>query len=110
MFVKELLASVAQTSGSSWCAEGAGQTPRWVSSVREHAGGRHPRTFAGCTEGERHRSQCAHSQELDVLEFDEYTEELLQVSRQVELDCVSRLGVHGQRTVACLPSRQGGWT
>ena len=87
----ELLAS------SSWCAEGAGQTQRWVSSVREHAEGRYAQTSAGCIGGERHRSQCAHSYEFDVLEFDEYTEELLEVSRQVELDFMSRLGVHRKR-------------
>ena len=93
----ELLASVVQTSGRTWCAEGAGQTQRWVSSVREHAEGRYAQTSAGCIGGERHKSQCAHSQELDVLEFDEYTEELLEVSRQVELDFMSRLGVHRKR-------------
>ena len=53
--------------------------------------GRQTRTDLCC------RSQCAHSQEVDVLEFDEYTEELLEVSRQVELDFRSRLGVHRKR-------------
>ena len=57
---------------------------RWVYSSEERVEGRDAQRSDSCIGGEQCGSRCVHFQKLDMLEFDGPTEDLLEVSSQVE--------------------------
>ena len=71
-------------SGRAEIVKGADQTQGWVSSSDEHADGRDAQRSDSYIGGERCGSRCVHFQKPDVLKLDGPTEDLLEVSSQVE--------------------------
>ena len=62
--------------------------------MREYADDRDAQSPDGCTGGEQCGSRCVHFQEPNLLELDGHAKELLEVSRQVEFDFMSRVGLY----------------
>ena len=66
--------SFRQASAGSWCAKGAGQAQRQVSSVREPDSGGHTRSFDGGVRDERHETRHVLPQERQGIKAYSYHE------------------------------------